>query len=148
MKLEGMISRRQAMRSTRSGSVRSDESAIPDKTYLRIGEVSDLVETKPYVLRYWETEFPMLRPIKSRTGHRLYRRDDVKMALTIKRLLYEEGFTIEGARKHLANPSNPPPRGANPPASQSDNGAALNRQQLNGIKREIQSILTVLARKC
>ena len=76
--------------------------SIPDKLYFRIGEVSDLAQTKPYVLRYWETEFPTLRPTKSASGHRLYRRQDVEMVFEIKRLLYEEGFTIEGARKCLA----------------------------------------------
>src|SRR5690348_7872196 len=74
---------------------------IPDKLYFRIGEVSELTETKPYVLRYWETEFPTLKP-ERRSGHRLYRRKDVEMVFAIKRLLYEEGFTIEGARRHLS----------------------------------------------
>src|ERR1700748_1278347 len=74
---------------------------IPDKLYFRIGEVSRLAGIKPYVLRFWETEFPGLGPKKSGTGHRLYRRKDVEMVLEIKRLLYEQRFTIEGARKHL-----------------------------------------------
>jgi DNA-binding transcriptional MerR regulator len=74
---------------------------IPDKLYFRIGEVSRLAGVKPYVLRYWETEFPSIGPKKSGTGHRLYRRKDVEIILEIKRLLYEKRFTIEGARKHL-----------------------------------------------
>jgi DNA-binding transcriptional MerR regulator len=74
---------------------------IPDKLYFRIGEVARLAGIKPYVLRFWETEFPGLGPKKSGTGHRLYRRKDVEMVLEIKRLLYEQRFTIEGARKHL-----------------------------------------------
>src|ERR1700684_1723426 len=77
------------------------ESAIPDKSLFRIGEVSRLTSTKPFVLRYWETEFPMLQPGKSPKGHRLYRRDDIETVFTIKRLLYDEGFTIAGARRHL-----------------------------------------------
>src|ERR1700733_4632297 len=77
------------------------ESAIPDKNLFRIGEVSRLTSTKPFVLRYWETEFPMLQPVKSPKGHRLYRREDVDTVLHIKRLLYDEGFTIAGARRHL-----------------------------------------------
>jgi DNA-binding transcriptional MerR regulator len=71
------------------------------KNFYRIGEVSRLTETKPFVLRYWESEFPMLQPVKSPKGHRLYRREDVDTVLRIKRLLYDEGFTIAGARRHL-----------------------------------------------
>src|SRR6476661_10864546 len=74
---------------------------IPDKLYFRIGEVARLGGIKPYVLRFWETEFPALDPKKSGTGHRLYRRKDVQLVLEIKRLLYEKRYTIEGARKHL-----------------------------------------------
>src|SRR3979490_2911206 len=74
---------------------------IPDKLYFRIGDVARLANIKPYVLRFWETEFPGLGPKKSGTGHRLYRHKDVEMVLEIKRLLYQERFTIEGARKFL-----------------------------------------------
>jgi DNA-binding transcriptional MerR regulator len=74
---------------------------IPDKLYFRIGEVARLAGIKPYVLRFWETEFPTLGPRKSGTGHRLYRRKDVELVLEIKRLLYEKRFTIEGARRFL-----------------------------------------------
>src|SRR5215467_11167489 len=78
---------------------------IPDKLYFRIGEVSRLAGIKPYVLRFWETEFSSLGPKKSGKGHRLYRRKDVELVLEIKRLLYEKRFTIEGARKFLGNQS-------------------------------------------
>src|SRR5256885_6205799 len=74
---------------------------IPDKLYFRIGDVARLAGIKPYVLRFWETEFPSLGPKKSGTGHRLYRRKDVELVFEIKRLLYEKRFTIEGARKIL-----------------------------------------------
>lgn len=74
---------------------------IPDKLYFRIGEVAKLAGIKPYVLRFWETEFPSLGPKKSGTGHRLYRRKDVQLVFDIKTLLYEKRYTIEGARKHL-----------------------------------------------
>src|SRR5438132_12214767 len=74
---------------------------IPDKLYFKIGEVSDLLGVEPYVLRYWETEFPSLSPKKSGTGHRLYRRKDVELLLRIKHLLYEKRFTIDGARQYL-----------------------------------------------
>jgi DNA-binding transcriptional MerR regulator len=67
----------------------------------RIGDVARMAEVKPFVLRYWETEFPMLEPVKSISGHRMYRQEDVDMVLKIKRLLYDEGFTIAGARRHL-----------------------------------------------
>ena len=77
------------------------EAVAAPRSLLRIGEVSRLTSTKPFVLRYWETEFPMLQPVKSPKGHRLYRRQDVETVLTIKRLLYDEGFTIAGARRHL-----------------------------------------------
>ena len=76
---------------------------IPDKLFFRIGEVSTLLGLEPYVLRYWETEFPSLAPKKSGTGHRLYRRKDVELLLKIKHLLYEKRFTIDGARQHLHN---------------------------------------------
>ncbi len=74
---------------------------IPNKLYFRIGEVARLAGIKPYVLRFWETEFTGLGPKKSGTGHRLYRRKDVELVLEIKRLLYEKRYTIEGARKFL-----------------------------------------------
>lgn len=74
---------------------------IPDKLFFKIGEVCDIVGVQAHVLRYWETEFPMLQPQKNRSGQRTYRRKDVEMALRIKELLYEEGFTIAGAKKKL-----------------------------------------------
>jgi DNA-binding transcriptional MerR regulator len=76
------------------------QTASEERLY-RIGEVSRLSELKPFVLRYWETEFPMLEPVKSPSGHRMYRQEDVDMVFKIKRLLYDEGFTIAGARRHL-----------------------------------------------
>src|SRR3954465_1880005 len=79
----------------------SKEVVIPDKLYFRIGEVSRLCQLPAYVLRFWETEFPQLKPIKSSTGQRMYRRKDVESVLRIKQLLYQEGFTIPGARQHL-----------------------------------------------
>jgi DNA-binding transcriptional MerR regulator len=90
---------------------------IPDKLYFRIGDVARLAGIKPYVLRFWETEFPALDPKKSGTGHRLYRRKEVQLVLEIKRLLYEKRYTIEGARKFLdgrpknGDPTAPVPAG-------------------------------------
>ena len=74
---------------------------LPDKLYFKIGEVAKLVGVKPYVLRYWETEFSILRPGKTRSKHRLYRRKDVETLLEIRRLLYAERYTIEGAKRRL-----------------------------------------------
>ena len=74
---------------------------IPDKLYFKIGEVAALLKLKTHVLRYWETEFSVLQPVKSRSNQRLYRRKDVETALLIKDLLYRQGFTIAGARKKL-----------------------------------------------
>ena len=85
--------------------------AIPQKLYFRIGEVSRLVGVQPYVLRYWEAEFPGLAPNKSGAGHRFYRRKDVELLLQIKQLLYEKRFTIEGARQAMqADARAPKPR--------------------------------------
>ncbi len=74
---------------------------IPEKLFFKIGEVASLLDVKTHVLRYWETEFKALQPVKSRTNQRLYRRKDVETALLIKDLLYRQGFTIAGARKKL-----------------------------------------------
>jgi DNA-binding transcriptional MerR regulator len=80
---------------------KADEVLIPDKLYFRIGEVATLCHLPAYVLRFWESEFSQLKPVKSSTGQRMYRRRDVESVLRIKELLYEQGFTIAGARQHL-----------------------------------------------
>src|SRR5271167_2062538 len=82
---------------------------ISDKSLFRIGEVSRLTGTKAFVLRYWETEFPTLQPVKNPNGHRLYRREDIETVFEIKRLLYEQGFTIAGARRYLSGRKDGPP---------------------------------------
>ncbi len=76
---------------------------LPDKTYFRIGEVARITRVKPYVLRFWESEFKMMTPPKSRSKQRMYRKKDIETILKIKQLLYAERFTIEGARKRLAS---------------------------------------------
>ena len=87
---------------TRSSKKRqSAEIVIPDKLYFRIGEVARLCRLPAYVLRFWETEFPQLKPVKSNTGQRMYRKHDVESVVRIKKLLYEDGFTIAGARAQL-----------------------------------------------
>ncbi|HEX9110225.1 MAG TPA: MerR family transcriptional regulator [Terriglobales bacterium] len=80
---------------------RHAEVIIPDKLYFRIGEVASLCRLPAYVLRFWETEFPQLKPVKSSTGQRMYRKRDVEFVVRIKKLLYENGFTIAGARTQL-----------------------------------------------
>ena len=80
---------------------KTDDVLIPDKLYFRIGEVANLCRLPAYVLRFWESEFPQLKPVKSSTGQRMYRKRDVESVLRIKQLLYEQGFTINGARQQL-----------------------------------------------
>ena len=77
--------------------------AIPEKLFFKIGEVCELAGVQAHVLRYWESEFPMLAPQKNRAGQRVYRKRDVEMALRIKELLYEDQYTIAGAKKRLTN---------------------------------------------
>jgi DNA-binding transcriptional MerR regulator len=74
---------------------------IPNKLFFKIGEVCEITDTQPYVLRYWESEFPALAPAKNSSGQRIYRRRDIETVLRIKELLYQEGFTIAGAKKRL-----------------------------------------------
>ena len=118
---------------------------IPDKLYFRIGEVSRLAGIKPYVLRFWETEFSSLGPKKSGKGHRLYRRKDVELVLEIKRLLYDKRYTIEGARRFLDSR----PREA---SSKSAKGAlpqpdlfADSIPALDVIRKELSEILQLLS---
>src|SRR5437764_10051889 len=86
-------------------SSRTADVLIPEKLYFRIGEVARLCRLEAYVLRFWETEFPQLKPVKSSTGQRMYRKKDVEAVVRIKTLLYDEGFTIAGARQQLRTES-------------------------------------------
>ena len=113
---------------------------IPDKLYFKIGEVSNLLGVEPYVLRYWETEFAVLSPKKSGTGHRLYRRKDVELLLRIKHLLYEKRFTIEGARQALQGESHSP----KPRAPKRQQKELFPEDPLPEIRRELASILEIL----
>jgi len=90
-----------AARKKSTGKNGADVILIPDKLYFRIGEVATLCRLPAYVLRFWESEFPQLKPVKSSTGQRMYRKRDVESVLRIKQLLYEQGFTISGARQQL-----------------------------------------------
>ncbi len=126
-----------------------------EKDFYRIGEVSRLTALKPFVLRYWETEFPMLEPVKSPSGHRLYRQEDVEMVLRIKRLLYDEGFTIAGARRHLreqngdGESSGAAGAGGGSASSTTAEGAAqlLSRKMLLDLRDTLRAFLTLLERK-
>ena len=122
--------------------------AATEKKLYRIGEVSRLADLKPFVLRYWETEFPMLEPIKGSSGHRLYRQEDVDMVFRIKRLLYDEGFTIAGARRHLrehGGDTENENRGVNHSAEGS--GQLLNRKMLLDLRDTLRAFLTLLERR-
>jgi len=129
-------------------AVERERPEIPDKLYFRIGEVSRLAGIKPYVLRFWETEFSSLGPKKSGKGHRLYRRKDVELVLEIKRLLYDKRYTIEGARKFLESRPREAGKasdgtGKKSKRSQGDlfnDGAPV----LDQIRKELTEILTIL----
>jgi DNA-binding transcriptional MerR regulator len=83
---------------------------IPEKLFFKIGEVCELTDTQPYVLRFWESEFPQLAPKKNRSGQRIYSSEDIEVVQEIKRLLYDSGFTIAGARKQLEQEGVSPPK--------------------------------------
>jgi len=120
--------------------VRDPKPQLPDKLYFKIGEVAKIVGVKPYVLRYWESEFTLVRPTKTRSKHRLYRRKDVEALLHIKQLLHHERFTIEGARKRLKGQQREDRR---PP-----DGAAADRSYrsvLVRVKKDIESLHRMLS---
>ena len=139
--------------------VQPDAPVIPDKLYFRIGDVARLCDVPAYVLRFWETEFPQLKPNKGGTGQRLYRKRDVEMALRIKSLLYDQGYTIPGARQvfksdrpsELAEPAPsetpiPPPQSA----PTSDIGAVIRREaqlrdQITHLRDELRTLTSLLA---
>ena len=146
-----------AQRSVRKrGFSRSIE--IPNKLFFRIGEVCNLIQLEPYVLRFWETEFPMLSPAKGANGRRMYRKKDVELLFQIKNLLYERGFTIAGAKKTLgelrrgsANPHPSHPvqevletRESNRESARSE----IPAEALHQLKSQLRDILTILNRRC
>jgi len=103
---------------------------IPGKRYFTIGEVSDLCEVKPHVLRYWEQEFPQLKPVKRRGNRRYYQRQDVVMIRQIRSLLYEQGYTIGGARLQLTEPEK--------------DGEKLGREAIREMLTELEEIKSIL----
>ncbi len=128
------------------------DKKIPNKLFFKIGEVCEITDTQPYVLRYWESEFPALAPAKNSSGQRIYRRRDIETVLRIKQLLYEEGFTIAGAKKKLeaemagraVTPAPPAPADAGeigPDSNGSERVAALRQ-----VREQLREILTLLDR--
>jgi DNA-binding transcriptional MerR regulator len=113
---------------------------LPDKIYFKIGEVSEIVGVEPYVLRYWETEFDLLKPSKAPSRHRLYKKKDVELLLDIKRLLYAEGFTIDGARKKLKETKKEAKDQLKLPLADQKYRSALVK-----IKRELQSLRKLIS---
>ncbi len=121
---------------------------VPKKLYYKIREACEIVGVEAHVLRFWESEFPALSPPKSKTGQRTYRPKDIELLLRIRKLLYEEGFTIAGARKRLESGENLPE--ASLPESSAAQPApapepAANR--LQQVKNELENILTLLNRE-
>ncbi len=118
---------------------------IPDKVYFKIGEVADLVGVKPHVLRYWESEFACLKPGKSRSKQRLFRREDIDTALRIKELLYDRGFTISGAKSLLKSQSkkSTPSKNDPQPSLIKDDGDM--RQILRALRSEIVALRDSIA---
>ena len=118
-------------------------SPIPDKLYFRIGEVSRLCDVPAYVLRFWESEFPQLRPNKGGTGQRLFRRRDVEMALRIKCLLYDEGYTIPGARQLLKGEQ----KQKEPQLSLiTESPSPAHVEELQRLRKELREVLEILSR--
>jgi len=124
----------------KAAKVKPDEVVIPDKLYFRIGEVADLCRLPAYVLRFWESEFSQLKPTKGSTGQRMYRRKDVVTVLLIKKLLYEQGFTIAGARQHLKEQKADKNQSVLP-------FPARSAGDLRQIKQGLREILTILSSK-
>jgi DNA-binding transcriptional MerR regulator len=116
------------------------DPVIPDKLYFRIGEVATLCRLPAYVLRFWETEFPQLKPVKGSNGQRMYRQRDVEVLVHIKKLLYDQGFTIAGARQHLKDEAKP---------AQKQSGLPFPRRKssddLKKVRQGLQEILGILA---
>ena len=107
--------------------------AIPGKRYFTIGEVSDLCAVKPHVLRYWEQEFPQLKPVKRRGNRRYYQRQDVLMIRQIRSLLYEQGFTIGGARQRLSG-------------DEAKEDSSQSKQIIRQLRAELEDVLKILKR--
>ncbi len=126
------------------------DKQIPNKLFFKIGEVCEITDTQPYVLRYWESEFPALAPAKNSSGQRIYRRRDIETVIRIKQLLYDEGFTIAGAKKRLdaelsgraPTPNSQAAVADEAPAGGNDNDL---RVALGQVREQLREILTLLS---
>jgi DNA-binding transcriptional MerR regulator len=125
-----------ASESTAGGAVRLKLKRLPERKYYAISDVAKETELQPYVLRFWEKEFPMLRPKKSRTNNnRQYQRRDIELIYRIKHLLYDEGYTIEGARQRLK---------AGPSGEKPETPALETKMMLGEIRKELEAIVALL----
>jgi DNA-binding transcriptional MerR regulator len=118
-------------------------SELPDKLFFKIGEVAQLVGVRPHVLRYWESEFSALRPLKTRGAHRVYRRKDVELAVLLRRLLHEEGLTVSGAKKRLRESGRD--RVSSPPDPSAVREVS-SRADLLAVRNELAALLVKLDR--
>ena len=109
------------------------DSIIPEKAYFRIGEVSKILNVEPYVIRYWESEFKTVKPVRTKTSQRLYRKKDVQELLTIRNLLYQQRFTINGAKKQLMK------------MRDQDESTATANEKLIYIKKELEQIRKIMS---
>jgi DNA-binding transcriptional MerR regulator len=115
---------------------------LPDKLFFKIGEVADIVGVKPHALRYWETEFPALRPKMTRGAHRQYSRKDVELAMLIRQLLHDEGYTIPGARKRIRDLGRH--QRSSPPEPRAAREVAI-RAELLGLRQQLAELLDDMA---
>ena len=129
-----------------AGNVTATKTATEERLYT-IGEVSRLADLKPFVLRYWESEIPMLQPTKDDAGRRVYRQQDVDMVFRIKRLLYDEGYTIAGARRHLREKGGEDPVGRGSNHSADGGSQLLSRRMLLDLRDALHAFLTLLERR-
>jgi len=127
---------------------------VSQKLYYKIGEVCEIIGVEPYVLRYWETEFPGLTPPKNKAGQRTYRPKDIELLLEIRKLLYEDGFTISGARKQLASKARGRTKGGIPAMAANAEDKNLPEKkhapaskQISEVRAELENILTLLERE-
>jgi DNA-binding transcriptional MerR regulator len=123
------------------------DKGIPNKLFFKIGEVCEITDTQPYVLRYWESEFPALAPAKNSSGQRIYRRKDIETVLRIKQLLYDEGFTIAGAKKRLESEASGKGATEDPASTQPTAAAPADertRTVLLEVKDQLREILTLM----
>ena len=122
-------------------AIPTDASGIPEKPYFKIGETARLCAVKPYVLRYWETEFKSVRPSKTKSQQRLYRKKDVELLLKIRHLLYDKRYTIEGARARLRDLGHD----EGPVAAQTAAAAEVSRETLRKIKQGLTDLIRICA---